>query len=161
MNAVHKRILTLINLGGYTRISCEVGADDGSDPIYAVDHEITGVIEVDHPHVERVLEILADGDVSSRVKLAFLDHDILIDYSALPLEYFVSVARRVDDVTRWVSIEPNDDGRVIRGASVMTSVDGRVSPKRYMVKMTECVKLLNETWTKGLNDEFDPEDKVA
>ena len=156
MNVVHKKLLSLIRHSDCKKISCAVGADDESEPIYAVIHKMTSVDSVDRPHIERVLEILGSGDINCRVDLEFLEHDVLVDYSSLPLEYFVSVTRRSDDVSRWISIEPNDDGDRIRGASVMTSVNGIASPKQHLVHLRECAHLLNFIWTRRWSGGFAP-----
>ena len=161
MNIVHKRMLSLISHGGYKKIVCSVGSDDVSDRINAVLHGMTGVASVDRPYVERTLEILGDANINCYVRLEFDAHDVEIDYSALPVEYFVSVTRRSNDVSRWVEIKPNDSGRRIRGATVIECVDRVVAPTRYRVPMSESVRILNDTVAKGLNDEFDADSEKA
>ena len=155
MNVIHKYVLSLISHGGYKKIVCSVGSDDGSDRINAVLHCMTGVVSVDRPYVEHALEILGDADINCCVRLEFDAHDVEIDYSALPVEYFVSVTRRSNDVSRWVEIKPNASGRRIRGATVIECVDRVVAPTRYRVPMSESVRILNDTVVKGLNDKFD------
>lgn len=136
-------------------VSCSVGADDGSDRINAVLYGMTGVESVDRPYMERAIEIFGDGDINCLIRLKFDKHDIEINYSVLPCEYFVSVTRRSDDVSRWVEIKPNDGDRRIRGATVIECVDRVVAPTRYRVPMSESVRILNDTVAKGLNDKFD------
>ena len=148
MDIIMKRIVDLIEQRHYKHITCELWGDEGGIPIVVVDHTLGKNASDDISEVEEVIQWLKD-DVKANVKLDFGDKEVEIDFIPMALEYYVGVTDKESDRCRYIVIKPYEKS----GSGVELKLNGKIT-RRNMVSMREAKKLMDMTWSKGLNGEF-------
>lgn len=148
MDIIMKRIIDLLEQRHYKHITCELCGDEGGIPVVVVDHTLGKHTSDDISEVEDVIQWLKD-DVKINVKLDFGDKEVEIDFVPMALEYYVGVTDKESDRCRYIVIKPYEKS----GAGVELKLNGKII-RHNIVSMREAKKLMDMTWSKGLNSEF-------
>ena len=153
MDIIMKRIIDLLEQRHYTHITYALGVDEGGIPIVVIDHMLGKYAPDDISEVAEVIERLRNEE-RANIKLDFGDREVEIDYIPMALEYYVGVTDKESDRCRYIVIKPYEKS----GAGVELKLNGKIA-RHNMVSMREAKKLMDMTWSKGLNGEFVGDDK--